>query len=229
MLERIERSENDTLRETILSFVNDYYEKNEDVPPIKKIIEGVKGLNNTKLYVEFPGGIGEICLALGVPAPTERIDATREARQGKKELPRVDDASTLGIMRLLGETDSRKALKTTEKVMADFTQYSLLYGLKSAKDFVPYFEAKQDVATDRILELVLENTQLRAYYWETDEELMDLLEIEPYIRKRFMQFKRRQRIKGNLFMSWFCDSFIAMRKEMERKIKEEESPYNIYL
>ena len=100
----LERSQNDVLTEDVLSFIGNHYEKNAKTPSINLLVKKVDGVNRRKFYELFPGGIAEPCEKLGIPAPSERIEATKNARQGKRDTPRVDDESVNALMRLFGES-----------------------------------------------------------------------------------------------------------------------------
>ncbi len=162
---------------------------------------------------------------LGIPAPKERIEATKNARQGKMEVPRVDDGSINAIMRLLGESNPQEAIRKTVKIVADYTSFAMLYGLKDARELVEHYEKMRDVDTDRIIALSLENQDLvDDYYYENDSELMDVLEVPQYIRVRFDSFKRRFPVRGAGFLDWLYANFIEFCREA-RKSDYEASRY----
>jgi len=70
-------------RKRILDFVRSYHQQNQKVPSIREIIENLN-INRYTLYSIFPEGIKEICKALSLPVPEERISSTMEANLSKK-------------------------------------------------------------------------------------------------------------------------------------------------
>ena len=220
----LERSQNDVLTEDVLSFIGNYYEKNAKPPSINLLVKKVEGVNRRKFYDLFPGGIAEPCEKLGIPAPSERIETTKKARQGKRDTPRVDDESVNALMRLFGESRPREAWKKAVKTVADFSSYSMLYGLKDASELVRYFENQHDLDMERIIKLSLDNDTLRGYYYENDSELMEVMGVPAPIKKRFLSFMCRSNAKGNMFLSWLYGTFIQLCKNEELR-REEESGY----
>jgi hypothetical protein len=163
---------------------------------------------------------------LGIPAPNERIEATKTARQGKMEAPGVDDESINSIMRLLGESNPQEAIRKTVKIVADHTSFAMLYGLKDARELVEHFEKIRDVDTDRIIALSMENQELvDDYYYENDSELMDVLDVPPYIRVQYQSFKRRYPIRGAGFLDWLFANFEEFCKKARRSHYEASRYY----
>ena len=114
-------------------------------------------------------------------------------------------------------------MKKTVKIVADHTYYAMNYGLKNAGELVKHFQEQHDQDVDRIIELKLENEYLREFHYGNDEELMSNLGISSFIRKRFLQFKRKRVIKDDIFIPWFCGTFIFLWKRDKRRRKEEDS------
>jgi hypothetical protein len=204
-----ERSKNDVLTESVLSYIGNHYEKHNKTPSIKLIIEKVVGLNRRNFYEIFPGGISETCEKLGIPAPSDRIAATRRARQKKRETPQRVDAESLNtVMRFLGEPDPQKAMKLVVKIVADYSAHSIHLGIKNAAGLGKYYDERHDQDIARNIELTLENDILREhFYYTNDEELMDVLDVPTFIRIRFNRFKLRQNMRGDLFLRWLFDNF----------------------
>lgn len=220
-----ERSQDDVLTESVLSFIGDYYEKNAKTPSIAHLVEQVDGVNRRSFYDLFPGGISEPCALLGIPAPSDRIAATRKAREEKREAPqRVDDESLNTVMRFLGEPDSRKAMKLVVKIVADYSAHSINLGIKDAAGLRKYYDERHDQDIARNIELSLENDILREhFYFTNDEELMDILDVPSFIRTRFNRFKRRQNMRGDIFLRWLFDNFKYLWDNEARRRNDESA------
>ena len=141
--------------------------------------------------------------------PSDRIAATRKARKKKQEAPQgADDESLNTVMRFLGEPDPRKAMKLVVKIVADYSAHSIHLGIKNAAGLGKYYDERHDQVKARNIELAAENDILREhYYYTNDEELMDVLDVPSFIRIRFIRFKLRQNMRGDLFLRWLFDNF----------------------
>jgi hypothetical protein len=72
------------VEELIISFVRKYYERHGTAPSVRTIAKKVKAVTIAGIYKAFPGGLAEICQQARVPAPKQRIKATRRALKARK-------------------------------------------------------------------------------------------------------------------------------------------------
>jgi hypothetical protein len=74
------------LKEAIVRYVKEHYERNREAPSLGKIVKRFKGekLSLSRLYRVFPKGVSEVCKLAGVPVPTERMKRTEKATKATK-------------------------------------------------------------------------------------------------------------------------------------------------
>jgi hypothetical protein len=82
----IQRMTGENLKQAVIEYIKSHYTQKGSVPALKSIIEHFKGdgLNLTRFYRIFPGGMGEVCRLAGVPVPMERIKQTAKATEMMK-------------------------------------------------------------------------------------------------------------------------------------------------
>jgi hypothetical protein len=72
------------LRERVLEFVRDAFRVENQVPTIRKIADGIEGVNRSNIYVLFPQGIKQISKEVGVDVPRKRMNVTAKASKARK-------------------------------------------------------------------------------------------------------------------------------------------------
>jgi len=226
-------SRNETLRESVISYCVKYFNKQGQVPTTRNIIKNVNGVNSTtKLYELFPGKMAEICRDSGLPEPTERLESTRKATREKVDGIRRESKDHDSLMRLLGEPDPKKALSLSVKIVADHASYAAIYGLKNASELVDYFYNQHDEDMDKIIGQAGEIEFLREnYYWETEEELRDVLGVPDGIWNSYRRWKRnyaRHRQDENLLLSYIFTNLLSLMRDARRRIREEAQPSRIF-
>ena len=72
------------LREKVLSYVKNIYDKEQRIPTIREISEKVEGITRSNIYRYFKG-IGQICEEAGIDKPNSRMSHTRKASSARKK------------------------------------------------------------------------------------------------------------------------------------------------
>jgi hypothetical protein len=83
------------LRQAILQYVKEYYERNKEAPPLRSILKHFRKekLNFTRFYRIFPNGTPEACRLADVPAAADRLKMTQKAIQAVKERKKLNAAT----------------------------------------------------------------------------------------------------------------------------------------
>ena len=72
------------LREKVLSYVKNIYDKEQRSPTIREISEKIEGITRSNIYRYFKG-IGQICEEAGIDKPNSRLSHTRKASLARKK------------------------------------------------------------------------------------------------------------------------------------------------
>lgn len=72
------------LKKRVLEFVRNAFRVENQVPTIRKIAEGIEGVDRSNIYDLFPQGIKQISKEAGVDIPRKRINVTAKASKARK-------------------------------------------------------------------------------------------------------------------------------------------------
>jgi hypothetical protein len=83
-----------TQKSEIVEFVRSFYTQLGSVPSVSSILNQFN-LSRAKFYRLFPSKLAELCTLAGVPVPESRIQAVKQALDGRKVLKQKEGSLTV--------------------------------------------------------------------------------------------------------------------------------------
>lgn len=185
------------LKEAIIQYIKECYERSKKPPSLRKISEHFRELNFARFYKIFLGGIREACALADVPIPMERIKRTEKAtkalRMRERGFGEVEDE---GIKEVLARAlewerkrDKAKALLEAERREKAAKMEALKSEAKLDPKKIPKYleETKSPLLGDLRHACALERTSLeegclRAVDWYGETFLESGDTFEEYIK-----------------------------------------------
>jgi len=127
---------NQELREKVLSYVKDVYEKEERTPTIREISEKIEGITRSNIYRLFKG-IGQICEEAGIEIPNSRMKLTKKASSARKRkvesgFPDITLSGKLAQDLLVFSTlENRTPQDLMEEFLKQYRLFKTRFGLSS--------------------------------------------------------------------------------------------------
>lgn len=159
------------LKERVLEFVRDAFRVEKKVPTIRKIAEGIEGVDRSSIYYLFPQGIKQISKEAGVDVPRKRMNVTvkaSKARKSKSEDPFPDIILRDQLARELWVTSTYEDLKPQELMEELIDQSKVLktqFGLsnKDVANFTMFLKncEKEGLSEEQIVNSIKKFTRLR--------------------------------------------------------------------
>lgn len=159
------------LRERVLEFVRHAFRVENQVPTIRKIADGIEGVDRSNIYVLFPQGIKQISKEAGVDVPNKRMKVTAKAskaRKSKGEDPFPDIILRDQLARELWVTSTYENKKPQELMEELIDQYKVLktqFGLsnKDVANFTMFLKncEKEGLGEEQIVNSIKKFTRLR--------------------------------------------------------------------
>jgi hypothetical protein len=219
------------LRKQILDFVSGEYKKSGEVPSISTIIRHAK-INRKKLYSLFPNGIAEICQAINIPVPKERISATKKAVELRGKLTKEPKEGLLKIELTGKQQQEINAIAFEEnldpsiaidKIIANYRNFKKRgIGLKDYENLNKVVEEliKRGCKTEDLSFLLQELVEA---YTKVDVSLALLAKALTALK----EIKEKKNVEIREILLEFVSKYQSL-KEFEKELKEKKNEFETF-